>query len=176
MKFEVVAVGEIEPDTYSWMIERSQSKQAKRKINYSHLALLIDGTRVFDSTERGIAECTLDELLDHGRAVIRKRIEVPVLSECCALAWLEAMIGKEYPSNWQLLAMRFWWLRWLPWTKDGRSELHCAGFVAAFLHDRTPLPQHYFRKVTWIYPFQVIDRTGWALAGLPAQAPAKAGR
>lgn len=159
MIFEVVTVGELEPDFVSSRIQAVQSSMRGFPINYSHAAILVTdekGCRVFDATGRGISECTLEELLDAGGAVIRRRFLIPVKSPCCAMMWIQGRLGVGY-SNLQYLGFLFPFLRWLPGVRNGRKGSVCSEFVADFLHDCADLNQKAFSQSEWMMPVDLVD-------------------
>lgn len=157
MKFEVVVVGELKPDFVSRHIQRYQSAVAGKPIDYSHAAIIVDGKRVFDATGRGIGECTLEELLDKGEAVIRRSFEVKVMSECCALTWLTARRGLGY-SNLQYIGFLFPFLRALPFVRNGRKRTVCSEFVADFLCDWSIYPKQAFDNGDFLLPMDIVNR------------------
>jgi hypothetical protein len=131
-KFEVIAIGEIDPDTLSTGI------QAWIDENYSHLAILVDDTRVFHATEKGFHESTLEKELVG--SVIRKRIEIRFdndLQRAEALGWLRGKIGAKY-SFMQYLGYFFPLINHLKWIKNQRSETVCSEVVGDWLYDCAP--------------------------------------
>lgn len=160
MKFEVVTVGELEPDFVSSRIQAVQSSMRGFPINYSHAAVIVTGAfgqRVFDATGRGISECTLEELLDQGGAKIRRRFVIPVRREEFALGWIQGRLGVRY-SNLQYLGFLFPFLRWIPGVRNGRGGAVCSEFVADFLHDCSNLNQKCFSQSEWMMPVDLVDQ------------------
>lgn len=134
-KFELLFVGEVKPDLFSWLIERGQSRIHKRRVNFSHVAILVNGSRVFDSTGRGFDEEPLEKLLEGGRSVIRHRFElnVPEGRGPEALAWLEGRKGIPY-ARLQCLAVVFPILRRIPFIKNGFRRAFCSESGADFMY------------------------------------------
>ena len=131
-EFEVIAIGEIDPDTLSSGI------QAWIDENYSHLAILVDGKRIFHATEKGFHESTLEKELEG--SVIRHRIKIHFnndLERAEALGWLRGKIGAKY--GWlQYVGYFFPFINHLKWVKNNRSETVCSEVVADWLYDCAP--------------------------------------
>lgn len=152
--FELLAIGEKKPDLLSSLIQWGQGFKSGKKIEYSHLALLVDGAWVFDATERGTDLCTLDEVLDGGKAVIRRRIMLPVKSACCAIMWIRRARGIRY--SWlQYAGFLFPFLR--PLVKNGRRETVCCEIIADFLVDCCEVKDHRLAEPDWLMPFEVME-------------------
>ncbi len=158
MKVEAIFIGELEPDWFSWLIQAWQSWVTGRKVNFSHAALLVNGTTVYDSTERGVAKCSLEEALDFGKAVIRHRFELPVIRACCAQTWLDRSVDVPYPQMWQLTAHFLPELWSNPEFGDGRKSASCSEYVSDFVHDMTAHPRSRFQKRDRIKPVDLYDR------------------
>lgn len=153
MKFELIAMGEVKPDFLSRRI------QAAIKADYSHVAILVDGYQVFHATGKGFHKSDLPTELEGGKTVIRRRIEIPVERECCALAWLNARLGLRY-SNLQYLGFIFPFLRWIPFVNNGRSEVVCSEVVADFVAENAKLGSicaMAFRDCDFVDPKQCVD-------------------
>lgn len=125
-RFELLALGEVQPDFVSRRIQRFE------KTNYSHVAVLVDGYLVYHAIGAGVCRTTLNDLLADGPCVIRRRVVIPVHSECCAKTWLDAQLGKKY-SLWQYLGFLFPLARFLPWVNNGAREVVCSEFGAQFV-------------------------------------------
>lgn len=124
--FELITLGEVKPDFVSTRIQRFEGA------NYSHVAILVDGYLVYHAIGKGVSRTTINDLLQDGLCVIRRRISIEVRSKCCAHTWLEAMLGTKY-SLAQYLGFIFPVLRFLPFVNNGRREVVCSEFAAQFV-------------------------------------------
>lgn len=126
MMFELIALGEVQPDFVSRRIQRFEGT------NYSHVAVLVDGRTAYHAVGKGVQRIALDRLLADGPCVIRRRVQIRVDRDCCAKTWLESMVGKKY-SLLQYLGFLFPFLRFISWVDNGRREVVCSEFGADFV-------------------------------------------
>lgn len=126
MRFEILAVGEIDPDFVSSRIQKFLGT------DYSHSAILVDGEHVYHATGKGFHRMPLLELLP-GHA-IRHRISFELEGEKAAYArgWLDGCIGIEY-SNSQYLGFFFPLIR--PFLRNKRAKLICSEVVGEFMDE-----------------------------------------
>lgn len=95
MKFFIIAVGELNPDWQSRLIQMGIMAP------YSHIAILVahenGKIEVFESIGRGVVRSELDEVLDNGGAVIREQFELELsIPHDRAYGWLEGKLGGWY--------------------------------------------------------------------------------
>lgn len=101
-RFYAIAVGELAPDFVSRRIQDFLTEKHGVPVDWSHCGLLVEGhpdpdmDGVWDSTGRGFERCTLEEALDHGEAVLRRKILLPVRNEWEAAGWLKGNRGRWY--------------------------------------------------------------------------------
>lgn len=157
-KFELLFVGEVRPDFFSWAIQYACGRIHRRRVNFSHVAILVDGQRVFDSTGRGFDETTLENLLKGGSAVVRHRFWLAVSShnEDAATAWLEGRKGVGY-ARLQILGLLFPILRRVPLIRNGFRRAFCSETGADFVR-RWCLLAHADKRLDddrrdWIDPY-----------------------
>lgn len=133
-KFELLFIGERKPDPFSWLIQYGQRRIHGVPVDFSHVAILVDDTRVFDSTGRGFDECTLESVLKGDTAVVRHRFLVTVSehNQNLALTWLEARKGIPY-ARLQCLGVLFPILRRIPLIRNGFKRSFCSESGADFL-------------------------------------------
>lgn len=173
--FYILAFGEEKPDFISRCIE------AAIRAPYSHIGICHDGT-LYHATGKGFHKSRLSDELNYEvrhwffwkkkkRAIIRRKVMIPVERECCALAWLEARIGTKY-SLVQYLGFVFPVLRFIPFVNNGRRETVCSEVAADFCWDNTP---EFFREIVrmalgdndWVCPKKCMD----VLAGIFGEDP-----
>ncbi len=153
MKFEIIAIGEVEPDFVSRCIQRFS------KANYSHIAILLDDCILYEAVGEGVRKSSVAEMMAVKPHAIRRRVELPVKSECCSLTWLEANVGKKYGLI-QYLGFLFPFLRWLPFVKNGKREVVCSEFGADFVMCCTKLghiAEQAYGTGDWVLPPQAMD-------------------
>ena len=153
MKFEVIAIGEKKPDTTSWLIQKFIHA------NYSHLAILVDGDRVFHATEKGFHESKLKDELENSE--IRERIPIRFdgnLQRWKAYGWLLGKIGAKY-SFLQYIGYLFPFINHLKWIGNKRRETVCSEVVADWLYDCAPdfIGDPRLKDADFLSPKQVIE-------------------
>lgn len=158
-KFELLFVGEKNPDLFSWAIQYGQRRIHGCAVNFSHVAILVDGTRVFDSTGRGFDECSIEKLLKDDLSVVRHRFEllVPEDLEDDALAWLQGRRGLPY-ARLQCLGVVFPILRRIPLIRNGFKRAFCSESGADFLFfwSLTGKDDTRLRERDWIDPYTLF--------------------
>lgn len=162
--FAILAFAEVKPDFVSRRIE------AAIGANYSHVGILV-GDTVYHATGKGFHKQPLEDVLEGGATVIRRKVSVPVVRECCALAWLEARLETKY-SLVQYLGFAFPFLRFLPLVNNGRRETVCSEVGADFVWDNAPEPQREivrmaFGDCDFVDPKKCLD----VLAGIFGEDP-----
>lgn len=110
MKVELICIGEIKPDFVSKWIQRGLSWLHGVPVNYSHIGILIDETRLFHATGKGFHESPLVEELSEGTgSLIRERYELLGMTEGDErefLGWLDGHKDTYY-SNLQYVGILF---------------------------------------------------------------------
>ncbi len=131
MKFSVIAIGEVEPDSLSTEIQRYM------ETDYSHWAIVVDHENglppeVFEAVSPIFRKTTLKEATDE--SVIRHQFDFDLTrdQQFFAYGWLIGSLGKEY--SWTQYAGYFTkFARWLVNNKD--SKFVCIEAVADFVRD-----------------------------------------
>lgn len=135
-KFELLFIGERKPDLFSWLIQCGQRRIHGVKVNFSHVAILVNGYWVYDSTPKGFDLSNIDELLKGDLSVIRHRYELTLVpgTEDDALAWLRGRRGIPYGLL-QGLGVVFPILRRFPFIRNGCKRAFCSESGADFLYE-----------------------------------------
>lgn len=152
MRFFLLAIGEKNPDFFSKEIQDGLSKMYGVKVDWSHIALLVESgdpmfAGVWDLTSRGWDHCGLNEALDNGGAVIRKKIQLNVIDSARACGWLLGYRKTPYSRLQFFLSLPKWILAIfdfiLPkfvkrWFKNGKARGYCSEGLARFMFDNCP--------------------------------------
>jgi hypothetical protein len=152
MKFYACSIGEKNPDFVSSRIQGFLTWLYKITVDWSHCGIEVEfkseGNCFWDSTGRGFDQCSVDEALDHGQAVMRKRLELRVVNEQAAYHWLLGCRGKSYSQSqyvlFFVLILPFWmqaliknfspkWIRNL--CRNGAGRLVCSEALGRFIKD-----------------------------------------
>lgn len=163
--FAICAFAEVKPDFVSRCIQKAI------KANYSHIGILVGESTVYHATGVGFHKQNLIDMLEGGSVVIRRKVNLPIERECCALTWLEARIGTKY-SLIQYLGFLFPWLRFIPKVSNGRRETVCSEIGADFAWDCvTPTLRQSLRNALecndFVDPKQLMD----ILSGIYGEEP-----
>lgn len=102
-RFYLLAIGELNPDFLSGRIQSYLTRKHGVDVDWSHIALLVEGygdrgDGVWDHTGRGFERCSLEEALDNGGAVARRKIELRVRNAAEAVGWLRGKRGSWYAN------------------------------------------------------------------------------
>lgn len=95
IKFELIAIGEINKDFGSNCIEKYLCSKHEKIINWSHVGILIDGDILWDSTSRGFRSSSLKSP-KYDNNIIRRHIRLNVENDDHALGWLCGFKGTPY--------------------------------------------------------------------------------
>lgn len=152
-KWEIIAVGELNPDWQSRAIQRGIMA------DYSHIAILFTDDSgeqcVFESIGKGTVKSTVAEVLDNGKAVIRHRFTVPVLNNDFSLGWCHGRLGGRY-SLIQYLGFIFPFMRRFKWIRNGRAFSVCSEFGADFLVDCANLIHDKLNDCDFVSPTDLV--------------------
>ena len=101
--FYFLAIGELKPDFLSKRIQDYLTVKHGVDVDWSHIALLVEGMGpaydgVWDHTGRGFERCPLEEALDNGHAVIRRRVKLRVRNPWECVGWLRGKRGSWYAN------------------------------------------------------------------------------
>lgn len=129
--FEILAIGEENPDFVSRKIQNFLNT------DYSHIAILVDGIKVYHATGKGFHTDWLQNVIPGH--IIRHRIKVEPRNNSYALGWLDGCIGTEYSQS-QYLGFFFAWWPWLQKLirkifDNGRKKTICSEAAADFLKE-----------------------------------------
>jgi hypothetical protein len=151
--FHIVGLGHVNPDFFSRRI------QCGIGAPYSHIGILVNGSIVYHATSKGFHISSLEEVLDYGRVVIRRKVPVPVSKPCCAITWLNARIGLKY-SVLQYLGFIFPVLRFIPFVNNGRRETVCSEIGADFIAECSSMKDiasMAYGDCDWVDPKRCLD-------------------
>jgi hypothetical protein len=148
MKFEILAIGELEPDFVSRRIQRYLGT------DYSHIGILVDGLWLYHATGIGFHMVPLAAFLP-GHA-IRHRFawELDRDTTQYALGWLEGCVGCEYSQS-QYLGFLFPFLR--PFVANGKSKTVCSEAGAQFMFDCLKVREPRLFACDWINPKDIVE-------------------
>lgn len=148
MKFEILALGELEPDFASRHI------QAFLGTDYSHCAILVDGLWAYHATAEGF-HMTPWATLSPGHAV-RHRFEWELDRDTTqyALGWLEGCLGCEYSES-QYLGFLFPFLR--HFVANGRSKTVCSEAAGQFMFDCLKIKEARLYACDWLTPKDIVE-------------------
>jgi hypothetical protein len=146
--FEIIAVGEIEPDFVSRRIQKFIDA------DYSHSAILVDGETIYHATGIGFHRIPLLELLPGH--IIRHRIRFELEGEAGVFAkgWLEGCIGTEY-SHSQYLGFFFPFLR--RFVDNNRAKTVCSEAVGDFMAECLGIRDHRLLNCDFLSPRDVTE-------------------
>lgn len=156
--FYLLCVGELDPDFISRNIQKFLSEKHGRLVNWSHCAIEVEPIcpspafdyeqAIWDSTGRGFEPCSMDEVLDHGAAVIRHRIPLPVKDPEEAMGWLRGNRGRGYSNLQYVPFLMPSWLRKVfkaitpkiirHQFMNGRRRAVCSETIGYFMRDNHP--------------------------------------
>lgn len=148
MRFEIVAIGEIDPDFLSSRIQKGIGA------DYSHVGILVDDRLLWHATGKGFHCSQIQDELKG--SVIRRRVGIPVFDESFARGWLNGRKGTRY-SNLQYLGFIFPFLRFLPFVDNGRKEVVCSEIAADFIVDCAIVHNDRLADTDWIDPKECMD-------------------
>lgn len=138
------------PDPFSSLIQRWTGAK------FSHVLFIVDGAVVFHAIEKGVCEEPLAIAVPQGSEIHdRFTIQLPPgVSPREVVAYMRGSLGIGYSIR-QCLAIVSRYLRWT--VKPGRSEMHCAEFVADVWKNGMGLPAEHLKEIDFSNQREVFE-------------------
>lgn len=148
MKFEILAVGELEPDFASRQIQRFL------KTDYSHCVILVDERWCYHATAKGFHMIPLTALLPGHAIRARFAFELEVGPTQFALGWLQGALGHEYSQS-QYLGFLFPFLR--RFVANGNSKTVCSEAAGQFMFECLKVQDARLYACDFLSPKDIVE-------------------